>query len=328
MRTTSSAVPPTKNNVKRTKSYEPAWWGNVLAVQDGTSLHSHATPASASPASAAVAAASPNISHANTASKKQRSFFPPVHTLILGTHPSAASLDRNEMFGHPQNAFWYIAGDALGFRRSAAISAATGRPYSSYHDYLRYGPDEIIDYPQQLERLVSRGFAIWDIVAECEREGSLDNDIKGEIPNPIREFCEGATTTTDDDDQLLLCIRRIVIANGTTGGQMFVKHFASWFMEGKLRPAEDELSQRVLGAVTNRSKKLRNGSAKEEDDAPNQHSIEVVCLPSVSPAAASITYLEKREAWKRAAIIQDWRTISNGINPKLGGRTCVKELWT
>eukprot|EP00984_Skeletonema_dohrnii_P028378 scaffold18358_cov94-Skeletonema_dohrnii-CCMP3373.AAC.2 len=88
-----------KVKVERTKSFEPKWWGNV--INDGSE-------------------------------------YPPVHTLILGTHPSIASLSKNEMYGHPLNAFWYLAGDAIGFRRSAAVSPKTGKPYVYYHDHLRY----------------------------------------------------------------------------------------------------------------------------------------------------------------------------------------------
>ena len=289
----SASSSATISTVQRTKSFEPAWWGNILTVQGGISLHSHAT--------AATTASSFTSSHTrNTLPEgNNASSFPPVHTLILGTHPSTTSLEKNELFAHPQNAFWYIAGDALGFRRSLAISTATGKPYASYHSHLRYGINEIIEYPQQLKVLVSKGFAIWDIVAECKREGSLDNDIEDEVPNRIREFCEGTLYNTgsgnsiiDTTDHHLCSIKRIVIANGTTGGQMFVKHFTDWFMDGKLRPADDELSQRVLKAVMNKTK-------KSNVDICDINSIEVVCLPSVSPAAASITYLEKRDAWEK-----------------------------
>lgn len=277
-KSSSSSATRTTNAVERTNSFEPAWWGNILTLKGGTSLHSHATVAAAT-----------DTRFTNSSS------FPPVHTLILGTHPSTTSLEKNELFGHPQNAFWYIAGDVLRFRRSLAVSHATGKPFASYHSHLRYGEDKIIEYPHQLERLVSKGFAIWDIVAECKREGSLDNNIKDEVPNRIREFCEGTLYNTGGDSidmTKYLCINRIVIANGTTGGQMFVKHFRDWFLDGKLRPASDETSQRVLKAVMNQQSKKSMIKICER-------SIEVVCLPSVSPAAASFSYLEKRDAWEK-----------------------------
>ena len=55
--------------------------------------------------------------------------------------------------GHPRNSFWNIVGSALGFRRDAA-------PYAA-----------------QARALTARGFAVWDVVAECRRRGSLDSAI-------------------------------------------------------------------------------------------------------------------------------------------------------
>jgi len=201
------------------------------------------------------------------------------------------------MYGFPTNAFWYIAGDALGFRRSTAVSPKTGKPYVYFHDHLRHTNNEILDYPQQLERMVSKGFAIWDIIAECEREGSLDTDIEGEVVNPIRDFCEG--TLNDSIDSEHLGIKRIVISNGTTGAKFFVKHFTDWFVDGKLCAAGDDMSQRVFQAVMNKAKKANNGSIMEGGIVRKEGLIEVVCLPGVSPAAAKFTYLEKRDAWEK-----------------------------
>jgi len=199
------------------------------------------------------------------------------------------------MYGHPLNAFWYIAGDALGFRRSSAVSPKTGKPYVYFHDHLRRGPDEVLEYRRQLERMCGRGFAMWDIVAECEREGSLDTDIEKEVANPIREFCEGTLNGSIRSEHL--AIKRIAISNGSTGAKFFVKHFADWFADGRLFAAADDMSQRAFKSAMNRARKA-NGSALEED-MRNGRLIEVVCLPGVSPAAAKFTYLEKREAWER-----------------------------
>ena len=301
--TSKNAIPNVKSMspVKRTKSFEPAWWGNVIATPDTISVHSHAA-AGVTPISA--------LKKRKRGASNQA--FPPVHTLILGTHPSIASLDRNEMYGHPQNAFWYIAGDSLGFRRSAAVSPTTGKKYATFHDHLRY--HEILDYPQQLERIASKGFALWDIVAECEREGSLDTDIKKEVANPIREFCEG--TLYDDIGSDCFSIKRIVIANGTTGAQMFVKHFTNWFKDGKLCAGKNEMSERLLKSVLNKAKKA-NGNSSEDGD---QRLIEVVILPGVSPAAAKFTYLEKRDQWERGCYFpglkdyEDWDMLSRQHN--------------
>ena len=304
--------------VERTQSFEPAWWGNVIAATSINKLHSHASTSNSTPTTK------------QSSSLQTTLHYPPVHTLILGTHPSIASLGSNQMFGHPLNAFWYIAGDCLGFRRCKAVSPTTGKPYVYYHDHLRYtyntddDDDNIIDYSQQLERMVSHGFSMWDIIAECEREGSLDQDIKQEVANPIREFCENNEHMREGK------LKRICIANGTTGAKYFVKHFTDWFIDGKLCAADDEVSQRVFKVPTNKARKAI-GEQKLEDDIQNGRLIEVVCLPGVSPAAAKFTYLEKRDAWERScygpglADYQKWKqSLSNEI-PKTTTVTPTKQ---
>jgi G:T/U-mismatch repair DNA glycosylase len=275
-------------SIERTTSFEPAWWGNVLVDRTQSTLVTK--PAKNEPTKTAN--------------------YPPVHTLILGTHPSIASLSTNQFFGHQQNAFWYLVGDALGFRRNEAVSASTKKPYATYYNHLRYDTNTIIEYDDQLELFVSRGFALWDIVRECERKGSLDQDINGETPNLIREFCQDRGS-----------VRRIVIANGTTGGIFFVKHFKEWFLDGGVVAGRDDMSQRCFKAVMNRAKKA---AVAETDGDDKREAIEVVCLPSVSPAAAKFTYLEKREAWERwcfepgLADYKDWakRSYVHGDDDK------------
>ena len=84
------------------------------------------------------------------------SFFPvaraEAHSLILGSMPGKASLQAARYYAHPRNAFWRIMGDLIGA-----------------------GPE--LPYPQRLEKLQAAGFALWDVIAACERESSLDADI-------------------------------------------------------------------------------------------------------------------------------------------------------
>jgi hypoxanthine-DNA glycosylase len=83
--------------------------------------------------------------------------------LILGSFPSAKSLERGEYYGHDRNHFWALLGLILGF-------------------------DPTAPYAERVSRLERAGIALWDVIAACEREGSLDQDIRAESPNPLAEY--------------------------------------------------------------------------------------------------------------------------------------------
>ena len=197
-----------------------------------------------------------------------------IHTLILGTHPSVTSLKENKYFGHPMNAFWWIAGDCLGFRRDEGLTVA-GNPYK-FTSQLRYGPERTIPYSDQSYIFASQGFALWDVVKECRREGSLDSAIKGEIPNDIRGFCEEHPS-----------IQRLVLANGGTACTIFNKHFKEWWASGNLKPGTNVESIKAFGKFSNYCRQME----------PSQ--IECISAISVSPAAATYSYSQKRDFWEK-----------------------------
>ncbi len=96
--------------------------------------------------------------------------FPPLsgadaQVLILGSMPGVASLRLQQYYGHPQNAFWKIVGEILGF-------------------------DAAGSYAQRTAALVARKVAVWDVLAACVREGSLDSSIDGSsmVPNDFAAF--------------------------------------------------------------------------------------------------------------------------------------------
>lgn len=200
-----------------------------------------------------------------------------IHTLVLGTHPSITSLSKEQYFGHAQNAFWWIAGDALGFRRSLGISESTGKPFK-ITEYILEPEEKVIPYEKQLELFTSKGFALWDLFQSCERKGSLDSDIKNEVTNDIRSFCEEHQT-----------IQRIILANGSGQSKFFNQHFKQWWLDGGLIPGENDMSQKQFKKWAKQTNKFQ-----KKDD---QRQIAVICMPGVSPAAASISYEKKREAF-------------------------------
>lgn len=242
----------------------------------------------------------------------------PPHTLILGTHPSIASLSQQQYYGHPMNAFWYIVGDCLGFRRNDAVSASTGKPYK-FASSLRYGNDRILSYEKQIECFVSHGFAVWDIVQECERQGSLDQNIREEIPNDVPAFCRMYPT-----------IRRIVIANGGTGSKFFVRHFKKWIQQQqqqqqygeshgdkiKFQIADNDMSRQAFGKVIKNDYNDDVDNDIDEDQDNNQCIITLISAISVSPAAARYSYEQKRDYWEKYVYkpgLQDYHNEQKSI---------------
>lgn len=91
-----------------------------------------------------------------------------ARVLILGSMPGAESLAKQQYYAHPRNAFWPIMAEICDF--TAALP-----------------------YPERLLALQGSGFALWDVLAYCEREGSLDSAIRNEQPNDFNAFLTSHT---------------------------------------------------------------------------------------------------------------------------------------
>ena len=85
-----------------------------------------------------------------------------THTLILGSMPGVASLSAIEYYAHKRNAFWPIM---IAMLKQCDIS---------------YPLASKLNYPERLALLSQHGFGLWDVLAECERDGSLDSAIVSE----------------------------------------------------------------------------------------------------------------------------------------------------
>lgn len=82
--------------------------------------------------------------------------------LVLGSFPGAASLQAAQYYAHPRNAFWPLMGALLGDAGLPALA-----------------------YAQRLEALRRHRVALWDAVAACRREGSLDTAIEDAEPSDL-----------------------------------------------------------------------------------------------------------------------------------------------
>lgn len=109
--------------------------------------------------------------------------------LILGSMPGKKSLEMQQYYAYPQNRFWKLVAYLL---KSAAP----------------------VDYAEKIALLKRSNIALWDVLAYCEREGSLDSDIKNEVPNDIAGLLQVYPQI------------KAVFCNGGKAGTAFKKYFA------------------------------------------------------------------------------------------------------
>lgn len=84
-----------------------------------------------------------------------------ARVLILGSLPGDASLAAQKYYAHPRNQFWRLVGEVIG-------RELTG-----------------MKYEERLETLQEAGIALWDVIDEATRPGSLDQKITGARINDI-----------------------------------------------------------------------------------------------------------------------------------------------
>jgi len=99
-------------------------------------------------------------------------FFPIIDKettcMVVGTMPSVESLRYSEYYGNSRNQFWKIL-------------------FSIFE-----GGRIPVDYNDKVATARLHGIGLWDILAACKREGSLDSNIKEEsfndFPALLKEF--------------------------------------------------------------------------------------------------------------------------------------------
>ena len=121
------------------------------------------------------------------------SFAPVINqncrVLILGSMPGVASLQKQQYYAHPRNAFWSIINELLGVDKS-----------KSYEDACSL--------------LNNTGVAVWDVLKACRRSGSLDSNIES-LSESANDFVSFFT-----EHQSI----RAVFFNGRAAEKMFQKH--------------------------------------------------------------------------------------------------------
>ena len=82
-----------------------------------------------------------------------------TRVLILGSFPGEKSLAAQQYYAHPRNQFWPLLSIVL--------------------------QDNLVELPYhvRLERLLEHRIGLWDVIAACERKGSLDTAIRNAETN-------------------------------------------------------------------------------------------------------------------------------------------------
>jgi len=103
--------------------------------------------------------------------------------------PGQISLTEQQYYAHPRNAFWRIMATLFNFDRE-------------------------LDYALRCEVLLAAGIAVWDVLSQCVRPGSLDSAIERE------------TEIANDFDLWLLEYSTIstILFNGAKAEQLFKRH--------------------------------------------------------------------------------------------------------
>jgi double-stranded uracil-DNA glycosylase len=122
-----------------------------------------------------------------------RSFEPLIgrqpKVLILGSMPGVKSLQDQQYYAHPRNAFWPIMGELFSIEWSDS-------------------------YARRVEQIKQLPVIIWDVLQSCHREGSLDSNIRNDQlqANAIPQLLLDYPTL------------RLIVFNGATSEKMFKRH--------------------------------------------------------------------------------------------------------
>jgi len=126
---------------------------------------------------------------------------PQPRALILGTMPGEEALRKQQYYGNPRNAFWGIMAELFGFSVE-------------------------LEYSERVARLQSYPLAVWDVIEECVRPGSLDSSIepKSIQPNRLVDFLQRYPTITQ------------LFFNGSRAEQEFRRHVLPLLGKGQESP--------------------------------------------------------------------------------------------
>ena len=105
--------------------------------------------------------------------------------------PGRVSLQNQEYYAHPRNSFWWLMREIIGFNYE-------------------------LPYTERVTLTTAAGFAVWDVLLDCEREGSLDSNIKRDT-----EQCNDFSTLLQTTPSI-----KLIAFNGAASRTIFMRHCA------------------------------------------------------------------------------------------------------
>lgn len=123
-----------------------------------------------------------------------------AHLLILGSMPGEQSLQQQHYYGNPRNHFWTIMAMLLEWPDSQVP----------------------LEYAERIERLQEARIALWDVLASCERRGSLDATIRKEETNDILSLLDEVPSI------------QAIVCNGSKAFQTLLKAYGQELVDRQI----------------------------------------------------------------------------------------------
>ena len=199
--------------------------------------------------------------------------------LILGSFPGVASLRAQQYYGHPQNHFWRIL-QAIWPSYEVSTGASS--------------------YQIRSEWLLSKKLGLWDVYASCEREGSLDSNIRHAVLNDfagLRQLCPELEAIAHNGGESFKHARQVATSLQDAGVRRDGPAPASTAPLG-LEPAASNLLERVLTGDRSEASGERRPARYSALHEVKSVGVNFYRLPSTSPANASWSFERKLAAWR------------------------------
>lgn len=107
--------------------------------------------------------------------------------LVLGSMPGMESLAKQQYYANQKNQFWEILTTI-------------------------FDKEDSMDYSTRISILHENKIALWDVIHSCQRIGSLDSNIKDEMPNDFQELLKSYPNI------------KLIVFNGGKAYEVFKKH--------------------------------------------------------------------------------------------------------